>query len=321
VSGLGSEAEALAFAHLMWPPEVVADEAAYSQATRRLSSAVYECYTFDHFESAWFLWQVLNAGAGFALAEPQRSVLDHHRAGTADLLANWRLCQHDYAAVPPLLEQGWQLLDGRDARRAALGLEPRPSTAVRLTLLRTLADLKWRRADDAWRDLILTPAGQVAAWLRYYARVTSWLEQEAGSGDIRRNESEDLLGAGLFVAVGALRDAPELLGEVIAPFNAWHSRVLGGPGLAVVPGRWRDSAAHVPATPWYWQYEICALWLAERQRSPVADAVSSRAREELEGLYTRLLRIVRGWHWARENFQHQSSILRDRAWMRAELGG
>jgi hypothetical protein len=310
--------EAENFARTHWTAQAQSSEASFREATERVTKAIYECYTFDSPYAAQFLYDCCKAATGFIREEPFLSILEHHLATAAGILANWHISEHKLEPALAIVKETWQVLDAKDSRRAMLKMEPALSTSARLGLLCALADSKWRLPDNKQADLVLTPHQQTQAWLSYQERVLSWSQLHRKSADTQRQNVERIMAAGLHVVTCAKRYVPEQVEALIKVFNQWHIQSFGDFGLSVENGHWKDAPGPLPTTPWYWHFEICKIWLALDLDNISADECHA-ALSELDQLYEGLIGIVKTWHWARANGTYLGGILRDRNWMRAEL--
>jgi hypothetical protein len=309
--------EAENFARTHWTAEVLSSEEKFREATLRVTSGVYECYTFDSPHAARFLYRCFSAARGFIREEPFLTILDYNTASSAGHLANWYACEHKFDEALELIREAWAMLDAKDARRELVGLPPAPTTAPRVMLLTTLADIKWRYESDQIADSLLTPKQQAQVWLRYCNRVADWYKQRPDKEEALRHEMERMLWAGLYVAACALRYAPDSLDGIVDQFNIEHEERFGGLGLRRGT-RHADAETSAPDTPWYWHFEIIKSWLPHAVPSTSAE-FDDTVIGELDTMYDRLVIIARDWILARSNSSYLGSVLRDRNWMRAKL--
>ena len=297
----------------------MASEASFRAATDKLRNAVYECYAFDSFYTARFFYDVFRAACEFIREEPFLSILEHHVAASGGLLAHWFSCDGKADEALQTLAYTWQVLDSKDARRAMMGLSPSPSTTARISLLGTLAAVKWRLPDDRQADFILTPTQQVHAWESYRARLMSALPSRNTSESEMREHTERILGTGSMVATCTYRYVPDLLPGLVDAFNSWHSEHFPTLGLAVPVRHWESLEEPIPATPWYWHVEIAKAWIAEKHPNNLRPSTAQLTLADLDTTYQHAINIHKNWAWARANCNVLASLLRDQNWMKAEV--
>lgn len=162
----------------------------------------------------------------------------------------------DAFLIADYVDARWQIAK---ARRAALGIHHVHHTEVRYTLLNLLGDLKWR-CDAEYRDRVMTPAEMAEEWEQCAERCFSYANENFGTDSQRTKDIIHALGwSGVEVIKTATRFlAPAAAMKLIGKFNR-----LFGNKLAASPWYFRNKPALDEDCAWYWDYELCKVYLLD----------------------------------------------------------